>query len=65
MLAFPGLFKGALAAKATQFTDAMLMAAAQTLAELAPLAQEDALVPDPLDKTVHERVAAAVQAACR
>ncbi len=63
VLAFPGLFKGALAARATQFTDAMLMAAAQTLAELAPLAQEDALVPDPLDKTVHERVAAAVQAA--
>ncbi len=63
VLAFPGLFKGALAAKAPQFTDAMLMAAAQTLAELAPLAQEDALVPDPLDKTVHERVAAAVQAA--
>ena len=64
ILAFPGLFKGALAAKAAQFTDAMLMAAAQTLAELAPLAQEDALVPDPLDKMVHERVAAAVQAAC-
>ena len=63
VLAFPGLFKGALAAKATHFTDAMLMAAAQTLAELAPLAQEDALVPDPLDKSVHERVAAAVQAA--
>ena len=63
ILAFPGLFKGALAAKAPQFTDAMLMAAAQTLAELASLAQEDALVPDPLDKTVHERVAAAVQAA--
>ncbi len=63
ILAFPGLFKGALAARAPQFTDAMLMAAAQTLAELASLAQEDALVPDPLDKTVHERVAAAVQAA--
>ncbi len=63
ILAFPGLFKGALAARAARFTDAMLMAAAQTLAELAPLVQEDALVPDPLDKTVHERVAAAVQAA--
>ena len=63
VLAFPGLFKGALAAKATHFTDAMLMAAAQTLAEIAPLTQEDALVPDPLDKSVHERVAAAVQAA--
>ncbi len=65
ILAFPGLFKGALAAKATHFTDAMLMAAAHTLAELASLAQEDALVPDPLDKSVHERVAAAVQAAYR
>jgi malate dehydrogenase (oxaloacetate-decarboxylating) len=63
VLAFPGLFKGALAAKATHFTDAMLMAAARTLAEIAPLTQEDALVPDPLDKSVHERVAAAVQAA--
>ncbi len=63
VLAFPGLFKGVLAAKAKQFTDGMLMAAAQTLAELAPLAQEDALVPDPLDKGVHERVAAAVLAA--
>lgn len=65
VLAFPGLFKGVLAAKAKQFTDGMLMAAAQTLAELAPLAQEDALVPDPLDKSVHERVAAAVLAAAQ
>lgn len=63
VLAFPGLFKGALAARATHFTDAMLMAASQTLADLAPLTQEDALVPDALDKGVHERVAAAVQAA--
>lgn len=62
VLAFPGLFKGALAAGAKRFTDAMLMAAAQTLADLA---QDDALVPAPLDKSVHERVAAAVQAAAR
>ncbi|MHB1827369.1 MAG: malic enzyme-like NAD(P)-binding protein [Steroidobacteraceae bacterium] len=60
VLAFPGLFKGALAAKATRFTDAMLMAAAQTLADLA---EDDALVPGPLEKSVHEQVAAAVQAA--
>ena len=60
VLAFPGLFKGALAARAVQFTDAMLMAAARTIAEQA---QGDALVPDPLDKSMHERVAAAVQLA--
>jgi len=60
VLAFPGLFKGALAARAVRFTDAMLMAAAQSIAEQA---QGDALVPDPLDKGMHERVAAAVQRA--
>jgi malate dehydrogenase (oxaloacetate-decarboxylating) len=60
VLAFPGLFRGALDARAARFTDAMLMAAAQTLADLA---QGDELVPDPLDKSVHEQVAAAVRAA--
>ncbi len=34
VLAFPGLFKGALAARATRFTDAMLLAAARRIAEL-------------------------------
>jgi len=56
VLAFPGLFRGALAAKAAQFTDGMLMAAAETISHLAG----DDLVPNPLDKTVHERVASAV-----
>ena len=58
VLAFPGLFKGALSARATRFTDAMLMAAAQTIADLV---QGDELVPDPLDKAVHEHVATAVR----
>ena len=56
VLAFPGLFRGALAARATQFTDAMLMAAADAIAHLAG----DDLVPNPLDKTVHEQIASAV-----
>jgi malic enzyme len=38
----------------------MLMAAAEAIAQLA---EGDELVPDPLDKAVHERVTAAVQAA--
>jgi malate dehydrogenase (oxaloacetate-decarboxylating) len=38
----------------------MLMAAADAIAKLA---RGDELVPDPLDKTVHERVAEAVRAA--
>ena len=58
VLAFPGLFKGALAARVTKFTDQMLMAAADAIAQLA---KGDELVPDPLDKSVHERVTAAVR----
>jgi malate dehydrogenase (oxaloacetate-decarboxylating) len=57
VLAFPGLFRGALDARVRRFTDAMLMAAATAIAGLA---QGDELVPDPLDKQLHEIVAAAV-----
>jgi malate dehydrogenase (oxaloacetate-decarboxylating) len=60
VLAFPGLFKGALEAHARSFTDAMLMAAANAIAAQA---RGDELVPDPLDKELHQRVAAAVRAA--
>jgi malate dehydrogenase (oxaloacetate-decarboxylating) len=60
LLAFPGLFKGALEANASRFSEAMLMAAADTIAGLA---RGDELVPDPLDKALHEAVAAAVRAA--
>ncbi len=57
VLGFPGLFKGALAAKATSFTQEMLLVAARTLAELAG---PNDLVPDALDIEVHDKVAAAV-----
>jgi malate dehydrogenase (oxaloacetate-decarboxylating) len=57
LLGFPGLFKGALAVRARRFTDAMLLAAAGTIAELA---KGDDLVPDPLEREVHQAVAAAV-----
>lgn len=60
VLAFPGLFKGALSARATRFSGVMLMAAAEAIAQLA---RGDELVPDPLDKSVHEHVAAAVHEA--
>ena len=60
VLGFPGLFKGALDARAPGFTDRMLMAAARRLADLAPGTD---LVPDPLDLAVHTAVAEAVRAA--
>lgn len=57
-LGFPALFRGALDARAKRFTDAMYLAAANTLAELAP---PNELLPHVLDKSVHAAVAAAVR----
>jgi len=62
ILGFPGLFKGALEVRAPRFTDAMLLAAARTIAELS---QGDDLVPDPLNLDVHRAVAAAVSRSSR
>jgi malate dehydrogenase (oxaloacetate-decarboxylating) len=60
VLCFPGLFDAVLRTRARTITDAMLVAAARALADVAPTGQ---LLPDPLDVTVHERVSRAVQAA--
>ncbi|HEW79245.1 MAG TPA: NAD-dependent malic enzyme [Phycisphaerales bacterium] len=59
-LAYPGIFRGALDARATQITLAMQLAAAEELAGLAPA---NALLPDILERAVHEKVAQAVAAA--
>jgi malate dehydrogenase (oxaloacetate-decarboxylating) len=58
--AFPGLFKGALEAGATRFTDGMLVAAARALAKRA---SPEELLPDPLNLETHRAVTAAVRAA--
>ncbi len=60
VLGFPGLFKGALEARAPRFTDAMLLAAAH---RIAALASGDDLVPDALDRNVHAAVTEAVREA--
>ena len=60
VLGFPGLFRGALDAHAPAITDAMLFAAAEAIADCAPKGE---LVPDPLDRRVHDAVAAAVRRA--
>jgi malate dehydrogenase (oxaloacetate-decarboxylating) len=57
VLGFPGLFRGALDAGARRFTDEMLVAAAETIADLAEAAD---LVPDSLNPAVHAAVAEAV-----
>ncbi len=60
VLAYPGLFRGALDGAATRITGRMKRKAAETIAGLAA---EGELLPDPLDRSVHQRVAAAVAAA--
>ena len=60
VLAFPGLFRGALDASATCFTDAMLLAAAEAISLAAPPGQ---LIPSPLDHAAHKQVSQAVAAA--
>ncbi len=57
VLGFPGIFRGAVDANARRISHEMLMAAAQTIADMTP--QGD-LVPSPLDKDVHRAVARAV-----
>ena len=56
-LAYPGLFRGALDARAADITSGMQLAAAGKLAELAG---EESLLPNMLDRRVHKEVAAAV-----
>jgi malate dehydrogenase (oxaloacetate-decarboxylating) len=62
VLAFPGIFRGALDAGASRFTDAMLLAAAEAISLAAPAGQ---LIPSPLDHMAHRCVAEAVAAAAR
>ncbi len=56
-LAYPGIFRGALDAKATEINLEMKIAAAERIAELAA---EGMLLPDMLDREVHRKVAEAV-----
>ena len=60
LLAFPGIFRGALDAKATRITDAMKIAAANELASLVSNPSTNQILPDPLDYSIAPRVAAAV-----
>ena len=64
VLAFPGVFRGALDARATSITEAMKIAAAEAIAAVvADTLTPDAFVPSPLDPRVAPAVAAAVAAA--
>jgi malate dehydrogenase (oxaloacetate-decarboxylating) len=66
VLAFPGVFRGALAVRATRITEGMKLAAANAIAAVVTDAlRPDAIVPSPLDPRVAPAVADAVAAAAR
>lgn len=62
ILAFPGIFKGALQARAKDITEEMKLAAAYGIASIIKDSEltTDYILPDPFDKRVAERVAEAV-----
>ena len=62
VLAFPGVFRGALDVMATDINEAMKLAAAEALASIIPAAElkEDYIIPNPFDEQVAPTVAAAV-----
>ena len=66
VLAFPGVFRGALDARATHITEGMKVAAADAIAGVvADALHADAFVPSPLDPRVAPAVSAAVAEAAR
>ena len=61
VLAFPGIFRGALDSRATTITEGMKVAAAEAIAEVvSDDLRPEAIVPSPLDPRVAPAVAAAV-----
>jgi malate dehydrogenase (oxaloacetate-decarboxylating) len=67
VLAFPGIFRGALDVRASDINDAMKLAAAYAIAGLISSEELSAayIIPSPFDKRVGAAVAAAVAAAAR
>ncbi len=61
VLAFPGIFRGALDNKVLQITDTMLINAAKALAACVPTPTPEMILPDPFDKNVVTAVAGAIR----
>jgi malate dehydrogenase (oxaloacetate-decarboxylating) len=57
LLAYPGIFKGALETHSTEINDSMLLAAVKAIVDATPQGE---IVPSPLDPAVHDAVTRAV-----
>ncbi len=64
VIAFPGIFKGALEGRASRITEEMKLAAAKAIAGLVPKEQlcEDFILPEPFDPRIAQAVSQAVKA---
>jgi malate dehydrogenase (oxaloacetate-decarboxylating) len=65
VLAFPGIFRGALDARATKITDDMKLAAAHALAGMVKEPSRGRVLPGPLNRRVAREVASAVEKAAQ
>ena len=63
VLAFPGIFRGALDSGARQITEAMKLAAAEAIAEMVPHPSPEEIVPSVFTPGVADAVADAVRSA--
>ena len=63
VLAFPGIFRGALDSRASDINDSMKIAASDALAKLVENPDETHIIPEPFDKRVVPAVATAVKQA--
>ncbi len=63
VLAFPGIFRGALDAKAKKITGKMKLAAAEAIASCVTNPTEGMIIPDVFDRNVYRKVAEAVKGA--
>ncbi len=61
VLAFPGIFRGALDARAPQITEEMKLAAAKALAAMVENPSKDKIIPGPFEEGVADAVANAVK----
>ncbi|MBT6253715.1 NADP-dependent malic enzyme [Candidatus Uhrbacteria bacterium] len=61
VLAFPGIFKGALAARVERITDEMKIAAAEAIAGMVKNPTADEVIPDPFTPGIADAVAEAVK----
>ena len=65
VLAFPGIFKGALSVRATDITEGMKLAASKAIASVITEPSENNIIPKPFDKGIADAVAKAVAEAAK